>query len=162
MSTAEQRARNIIAPIQSSPSSATYLSIARRFEHVGYAATSTSRAHQPRLQPRQREVRSPRANQRVEIELLAIDASPHRLRALAVAIGAPHVHLPAEASRNSQYLDFHENESGTLVDFVKPLEQSAPISTLNLGRFPPAGPSMRPTARLPTSFSLVRRGEGHA
>ena len=42
-----------------------------------------------------------RANQRVEVELLAIDASPHGLRALAIAIGAPHVHPPAEASRDA-------------------------------------------------------------
>ena len=47
------------------------------------------------------------ANQRVEIELPPIDASPDGLRALAMAVGAPHVHLPAEASRHSQCLDFH-------------------------------------------------------
>jgi hypothetical protein len=33
-----------------------------------------------------------------------------------MAIGAPHVNSPAEASRHAQCLDFdHENESGTYV-----------------------------------------------
>jgi hypothetical protein len=51
------------------------------------------------------EHRAARGNQRVEIELLAIDASPDGLCALTIAIGAPHVHLPAEASRRAQRFD---------------------------------------------------------
>jgi hypothetical protein len=35
-------------------------------------------------------------------------------RALAIAVGAAPVHLPAKASRDSQRLDFHENRDGTL------------------------------------------------
>jgi hypothetical protein len=62
----------------------------------------------------------PRANQSVEVELLPIDASSNRLRAFPITIGAAHVHPPAEASRHSQCLDFHENESGTMAGFVKP------------------------------------------
>ena len=75
--------------------------------------TSTSRTHEARLQARKRKVRAARTNQRLEIELLAIDASPDGFRALAIAVGAPHVHPPAKASRLVQRLDFHKNESGT-------------------------------------------------
>lgn len=89
------------------------LTVARRLEHDRYAVTSASRTHEPRLQAREGEVRSSRANQSVEVELLPIDASPDRLRALAITIGAPHVHLPTKASRDTQCLDFHENEIGT-------------------------------------------------
>ena len=99
--------------IRGVPSSAADLSIGRRFEHDRHAATSASGTHEPRLQTRQREVRSARANQCVEIELLAIDASADGLRAPAIAISAPRVHLPAKASRRPQCLHFHENESGT-------------------------------------------------
>ena len=99
--------------IRTSPSPAIDLPIGRRFEHDGYAATAAGWTHEARLQTRQREVRSARANQSVEVKLLPIDASPHGPRALAIALGAPHVHPPAEASRYAQGLDFHENESGT-------------------------------------------------
>jgi hypothetical protein len=95
------------------PSSDAHLSVARRLKHDRDAATSASRTHQSRFQPRQWEVRPARANQWVEVELLPIDALPNGFRALAIAIGAPHVHLPADASRYAQGLHFHENESGT-------------------------------------------------
>ena len=81
--------------------SGTRSPVGRRFEHDGYAATAASRTHEARLQAREREVRASRANQGVEVELLAIGASPHGLRALAIAVGAPHVHPPAEASRDA-------------------------------------------------------------
>ena len=74
------------------------------------------------LKAREREVRASRANQSVEVELLAIGASPDGLRALAVAaIGAPHVHLPAEASRRAQCFHFHENKDGTRKGFRQAL-----------------------------------------
>jgi hypothetical protein len=67
---------------------------------------SHSRTQEARFQARKREVRSARANQGVEIELLPADASPHRPRALAMAVGASHVHPPAEASRHPERLNF--------------------------------------------------------
>ena len=107
------------------------LPVGRRLKHDCHGATSASRTHEARLQPRQREVRSARANQRVEIKLLAIDASPDGLRALAIAVGAPHVHPPAEASRNAQRLDLHENESGTMGGFGQALQDYVPTALCN-------------------------------
>lgn len=82
-------------------SSAPNLPIGRRFEHDRDVATSAGWTHQPQLQARERKARSPRANQRVEIELLSIDAPPHRHRAFTMALGAANVHPPAEAPRHA-------------------------------------------------------------
>ena len=80
---------------------AANLSIARRFEHNGYPATSASRAHEARFEAGQREVRAARAHEGVDVELLSVDAFPDPLHTVARAMGAPHVHLPAEASRDA-------------------------------------------------------------
>jgi hypothetical protein len=56
-------------------SPATDLTVARRFEHDCHVSTSSSRTHQPRLKAGKRKVRSPRANQGVEVELLAIPST---------------------------------------------------------------------------------------
>ena len=96
------------------------ISVGRRFEDDRDIATSASRTHQPRLEARKREVRASSAIQRVEVELLSIDASSDGFRALTIAIGAPHVHIPTEASRHPQGLDFHENKNGTFSRVVKP------------------------------------------
>ena len=39
-----------------------------------------------------------RAHEGVDVELLSVDAFPNPLHSVARAVGAPHVHLPAEAS----------------------------------------------------------------
>jgi hypothetical protein len=65
-------------------------------------------------------VPSARADQRFEIELPAVNAPPRGPGALAIAVGAAHVHLPAKAPRHPERIDFHENKSGTMVGVVKP------------------------------------------
>ena len=69
-----------------------------RFKHNAYPATPASRAHEAGLKARQREARPARAHQRIEVELPPINALPDALHAVARAIGAAHVHPPAEAS----------------------------------------------------------------
>jgi hypothetical protein len=71
--------------------------IAWRLKDNRDPAIPTSWAHQPPFQPPQREVRPSCRHQRLEIKLLAVDAAPHGSGALAIAGGAAHVHLPAEA-----------------------------------------------------------------
>jgi hypothetical protein len=71
--------------IQTSLSSAANLPMDRRFEYGRYAAISAGATHQPRLQARERKVRSRRANQSAEIEPLAIEAPPHRFPAFTIA-----------------------------------------------------------------------------
>jgi hypothetical protein len=48
------------------------------------------------------------------LELAAVDAAPHGPRFLTIAVGAAHVHLPPQAARYAECLDFHENKSGTI------------------------------------------------
>jgi hypothetical protein len=80
-----------------SPASpAADLAIGLRFEHDDYPAISTSWTHEARFQSRKRKVRSARIDQRFKIELLAINAPPYGLGAFAIAVSAPHVHLPAK------------------------------------------------------------------
>jgi hypothetical protein len=95
-------------------SSSTHLPVGRRFKNQRHPPTSTSRTHEPRLQAREREVGSARRDQLLQIELLPTDAASHGPRALAIAVGAPHVHPPAEASRHPECFDFHENKGGTI------------------------------------------------
>ena len=78
----------------------------RRVSCCGTRGSTTTRVFRPRIDPGFDLSAS-------KNELLAINASPHGSRALAIAIGAAHVHLPARASRHAQCLDFFKNESGT-------------------------------------------------
>jgi hypothetical protein len=82
-------------------SPAVNLSVARRLKHNGNSATAASRTHEARFETGQREVRAARAHEGVDVELLSVDAFPDPLHPVARAVGAPHVHLPAEASRDA-------------------------------------------------------------
>jgi hypothetical protein len=55
--------------------------------------------------------------------------------ALAITVGASHVHLPAEASRHPWRFDFHENKSGTKLGIVK-LRARRPRRVRGLSRLP--------------------------
>jgi hypothetical protein len=54
-----------------------------------------------------------RGNQRLEVKQLAIDALPHGLCFLTVAVGPAHVHPSPPAARHAQCRNFHENKSRT-------------------------------------------------
>jgi hypothetical protein len=76
------------------------------FKHDRHPSISASWAHETRLQTREGKVRATSGNQRLEVELLAIDAAPHGSRFLTIAVGAAHMHLPAKAARYAEGLDF--------------------------------------------------------
>ena len=79
----------------------TDVAVARGFENNGHSAATASRTHEPRFEARQREVGTARANQSIDVELLSVDAFPDPLHPVAWTMGAPHVHLPADASRDA-------------------------------------------------------------
>ena len=92
------------------------MAVARRFENNGYSAAAASGTHESRFEARQREVGTARANESIDVELLSVNAFPDPLHAVARAVGAPHVYLPAEASRDA----LHGNRKRTSERFVKP------------------------------------------
>jgi hypothetical protein len=62
-------------------------------------------------------------------------AAPHELHSLVIAVGAPHVQLPARASRHTNHLDFRSQHSAlapTTADIpyleLRPLVTSPTIS----------------------------------
>ena len=59
-----------------------------------------------------------RAHEGLDVELLSLDAFPDPLHTVARAMGAPHVDLPAEASRDALGFDLHGNIEGTWGHFV--------------------------------------------
>jgi hypothetical protein len=69
--------------------------------NYGYSAATASRTHETRFEARQREVGTARANQSIDVELLSVNAFPDPLHPVARAVRAPHVHFPAEASRDA-------------------------------------------------------------
>jgi hypothetical protein len=82
------------------------LHIAWRLKHL---TIPTARAHQPPFQPNGKL-----GPQRLEVQLLAVDALAHGAGLQPIAVGAAHMHLPTEAPGHAYRLEFHENKDGTL------------------------------------------------
>jgi hypothetical protein len=95
------------------PKPTPHLRIARRLKNHRHLPIAARRTHQSPFQPSQWEVRAARGNQCLEVQLLAVDAAPHRPRFLPIGVVAAHVDLPAQAPGHAYRLDFHENKCGT-------------------------------------------------
>jgi hypothetical protein len=107
------------------PRGAAALHARWRLEYDRDAPAPASRTHKPRFQTRKGQAWPARGDQRVNVELLSVDTFPYATHALALALGASHMHPPAEASRHSDRLDFHENKIGTDGRRVKPCARVA-------------------------------------
>ena len=85
----------------------------RRPEQHRHAPRSTPRAHQPTIEARQREVRSPRPHQSLQVKLARVVTFALRLHALALTPGTARSDAPAGSECVSECLDGHENIMGT-------------------------------------------------